>query len=251
MATMWPPSISSTSSPSRSRATLRWKSSGKSRSSRPARTRVGTSGHAVSGHGCVHRRRRLVLPGPALRLGGEVRRAGRGSRGRPRRPRPRRQADGGVIVAHRGPRPGVRPPVVPGLAGPRDHRVEEDEQRDRAAGADDGGGEPAERVGDEDHVLAITDGVDHGVGVLGPAGAVVLRRQPDGDGLGASRQSSVTSGSHCQDRRRHRGSGRRSLIPTSASWHRRARRRPAGERARTTAPSAPASASDPTSPAEP
>ena len=43
-ATRWPPGISSTARPSRSRATRRWNSSGNRRSSRPASTRVGTSG---------------------------------------------------------------------------------------------------------------------------------------------------------------------------------------------------------------
>jgi hypothetical protein len=44
-------SISSGSRPSRSRATRRWKSGGKNRSSRCSSTRVGTSGNASSGQG--------------------------------------------------------------------------------------------------------------------------------------------------------------------------------------------------------
>ena len=51
-AARWPPGISSTSRPRRSRATRLWNSSGKRRSSRPTTTRVGTSGQRSSGQGC-------------------------------------------------------------------------------------------------------------------------------------------------------------------------------------------------------
>src|SRR5207248_11276511 len=47
----WPPSISSGVIPRRSRTTRRMNAAGKKRSSRHSRKRVGTSGHASSGHG--------------------------------------------------------------------------------------------------------------------------------------------------------------------------------------------------------
>src|SRR5215471_1244855 len=46
-----PPGISSADIPRRSRATRRWKSAGKNRSSLPTRTWVGTSGHALKVQG--------------------------------------------------------------------------------------------------------------------------------------------------------------------------------------------------------
>ena len=47
----WPPGSTSASTPSRSLATARWKPAGKSRSSAPATTRVGTGGQAAKSHG--------------------------------------------------------------------------------------------------------------------------------------------------------------------------------------------------------
>jgi hypothetical protein len=41
--------------------------------------------------------------------------------------------------------------------------------------------EAAHRCGDEDDVVAMADGVDDGICVRGPAGCVVLGRQPDCD----------------------------------------------------------------------
>ena len=49
-ASRWPPARTSTSSPRRSRARRRWKARGKKRSSAPATTRVGASGHVGRGH---------------------------------------------------------------------------------------------------------------------------------------------------------------------------------------------------------
>ena len=57
-----PPGMTSTSTSRRSRATRRWKASGNSLSSRGARTPVGTSGHASSGHGSLN----IPAPGAPL-----------------------------------------------------------------------------------------------------------------------------------------------------------------------------------------
>ena len=71
----------------------------------------------------------------------------------------------------------VAPPVAGRLAGARDHRGDEDHQLDRPPRAHDRRGEPRERLGDQDHVVAVADRGEGGVGVLGEAGRVVVTRE--------------------------------------------------------------------------
>jgi hypothetical protein len=78
---------------------------------------------------------------------------------------------------------GVRPPVFEELAGRGDHRRHEDEQLGGDARADKRCGEAAERVPHQDEVAAIGDCLDDRVGVIPPAGRVVLAGEIDGDGV--------------------------------------------------------------------
>jgi hypothetical protein len=64
---------------------------------------------------------------------------------------------------------GVRPPVVEGLAGGRNHSGDEDKQIGGPPRAYERRGEAAERVTDNDQVLAISDGIDDRVRVVPPA----------------------------------------------------------------------------------
>ena len=76
---------------------------------------------------------------------------------------------------------GVRPPLAGRLARRGHHRLQQDEQVDRDALADQRRGEPAERVRDEHDPLAVADRLRDRVRVLRQAGGVVLGGQVDGD----------------------------------------------------------------------
>jgi hypothetical protein len=76
---------------------------------------------------------------------------------------------------------GVRPPVGEQPTGRRNHRRHEDEQVDGDTDADEWGREPAQRVADYDDATAIADRLDDRVGVLVPAGRLVVAREVDGD----------------------------------------------------------------------
>ena len=107
---------------------------------------------------------------------------------------------------------GVVPPLAGGLARARDHRGEEDEQVDGAARADDRGAEPGQRLGHEDEVRAVTDGVDDGLDVGVETGRVVGSGQLDGDDvvtapaqlrLDAVPEPRVAAGTGDEPERRH------------------------------------------------
>jgi hypothetical protein len=78
---------------------------------------------------------------------------------------------------------GIRPPICEELAGRGDHRRHEHEQRGGAARADERHREVLERMANDDEVAAIADRLDDSVGVLPPAGRVVLAREIDGNGF--------------------------------------------------------------------
>jgi hypothetical protein len=78
---------------------------------------------------------------------------------------------------------GVRPPVCEELAGRGDHRRHEDEKLGGNARADERRRETPERVPHDDEVAAIAECLDDRVGILPPAGGVVLAGEIDGDGL--------------------------------------------------------------------
>jgi hypothetical protein len=73
--------------------------------------------------------------------------------------------------------PGVGPPLAGGFAGPGDHRRQQHQRLDRNPVTHQRRGERAEGVRDHDEVGAVADGVDHGVGVLGQPGRVVVARK--------------------------------------------------------------------------
>ena len=131
--------------------------------------------------GLIQGRHRLVLPCPRLRLGAELGRQVVVVDDRVVFGLDGRQPEAGVILAARGSGTRVRSPRIERLAGHGDHRVEQDEQVDSTPGADDRSREAAHRRGDEDDVVAVTDGVDDSVRVLRPARRVVLGRQPNRD----------------------------------------------------------------------
>jgi hypothetical protein len=81
----------------------------------------------------------------------------------------------GLLVA------GVRPPVGKQLSGRRDHRGDEDDEVDGHAVAHEWGREAAERVPHDDDARPVADRVDGRVGVLPPAGRLVLAREIDCD----------------------------------------------------------------------
>jgi hypothetical protein len=136
----------------------------------------------------IQGRHRLLLPRPRLRLGSELERQVVVVDDRVIVGFDGRQPKAGVVLAPRGSGTRVRSPQVEGLAGQRDHRVEQDEKVDSAARADDWRGETTHRRGDEDNGVAVTDRVDDSIRVLRPAGPVILGWQPD-------RHSMVLAGS--------------------------------------------------------
>ena len=106
----------------------------------------------------------------------------------------------------------VRPPVVAGLAGERDHRVEEHEQVDGQPLADERRGEAGERLRDEHDVASVADRRHDRIGVLVPARAVIARWKRDRDRDLARRLElahdevplpAVTTGAGDQDVGRH------------------------------------------------
>ena len=79
--------------------------------------------------------------------------------------------------------PGVVPPRARRLTGPGDHRVHEDQRGHWDLGGDQGRGEPAERLGDQHHVVAAPDRARDQIGVFGQAGGRVVTGQVDRDRL--------------------------------------------------------------------
>jgi hypothetical protein len=78
---------------------------------------------------------------------------------------------------------GNSPPLAAGLAGPRGHRVEQDQEVDGHPFAHQWRREADHRLGDQNQVGAIADRVDDRFGVLGPAGGIIRGGQRDGHGL--------------------------------------------------------------------
>ena len=77
----------------------------------------------------------------------------------------------------------VRPPVCEELARCGDHRRDEDEELDGDVRGDERGREAAKRVGRDDEVGPVADGLDDRVDVRRPAGRAVLAGEIDGDGV--------------------------------------------------------------------
>jgi hypothetical protein len=61
---------------------------------------------------------------------------------------------------------GVVPPISGRLARSWDHPCDQDERIDRKPISHQRYGEAAVRLANDDQVVAVTDGIDHGVGVL-------------------------------------------------------------------------------------
>src|SRR6185312_1826476 len=107
----------------------------------------------------------------------------------------RRVELGAVPAARRGLDPRLArtravPPGAGGLAGHRDHRVDEDEGAERRggeAGADEGRREAAEGLGDQGHVGAGADGVEDDAGVGVEPGARVVGGEIDREDLVSGR----------------------------------------------------------------
>ena len=78
---------------------------------------------------------------------------------------------------------GVGPPVREELARGGDHRREQHHEVDGDAGTDQRRSEAPEGVAHDDQVAAVTDSIDDGVGVIPPAGRLVVAGQIHGDRL--------------------------------------------------------------------
>ena len=83
--------------------------------------------------------------------------------------------------------PTLPPPLVGRLARLRDHCVDEDEGGHREAPAHEGRGEPAERLGDQHDLAALTGRAHNHVGVLGQSRRFIVAGQIDRDRLVAFR----------------------------------------------------------------
>ena len=149
------------------RTTRRRKSAGKKRSSRHSKNRVGTSGHASSGHG-----RSIGVPDCGWRCSAEA------------------AAKSGVrswVNTTSGSNgsgnswPVFGPPLARRLARAGHHRGNEHDQSDVEAIAYERCRESAQRLRHEHHVVTIADLGDHDVGVLLEAGRIVVARQVDGN----------------------------------------------------------------------
>ena len=156
------------------------KSAGKNRSSRHSRNRVGTSGHRSNGYGRSNGVR--TDRAPALErlghdvgrdvveeLGHDVERLDR---------RPSRSACARLASSNR-----CSPTSRRRLARRGHHRGEQDHQPDRHALADQGRGEPAERLGHHDEVRPVAHRLHDGVRVLLESRRVVVGRQVRRDGV--------------------------------------------------------------------
>jgi hypothetical protein len=83
------------------------------------------------------------------------------------------------------------PPLARDLAGCGDHRVQQDDHRDRLA--DHGRGEPGQRLGDQHHAALAADRPVHDLGVFRQAQRRVVPGDAHRDRLVARRRSPGTS----------------------------------------------------------
>lgn len=170
--------------PRRSATTRRMNSGGKNRSSVQSTKRVGTGGHASSGHG--------AWPGVS-----DWSRVAAGLLGQGRRDVLVDQVlSGGPLrlLAHDRIKAGVRGPVVGRLSRGRNHPGHQDQHVDGNPGCYQRRGEPAEGLRGHDQATAAADRLEDGIGVLGQPGRVVVA------GRSGARVSWPRSRSSCSTR---------------------------------------------------
>ena len=104
--------------------------------------------------------------------------------------------DVGVFVARPAVSPGLRPygllvarvgePVLGPFSWGRDHRRDQDQRVDRTTIGDQRRRVAAEGLTDHDQVTSVTDGVDHGIGVVAESRGVIVAGQVGRERLVAS-----------------------------------------------------------------